>query len=164
MCVILICYRSPSGDVNVFFDKMLEILNYLYRPHANLIICGDFNFDLYKNLNFKSMCSLMSCFNCCPMVSWPTRVSNTSCTLIDQIFLNFINHGTCYVFDNEISDHRTIFLELDTFSKKETLSNKTEIGRSFNDLNLHNFENSLKNEDWSYVYTLNDFGEAFTLF
>lgn len=138
--LLLNCYRSPSGDINVFFNKISEILNYLYKPHINLIICGDFNFDLYKNINFKSMCYIMSCFNCCPVVSWPTRVTNNSCTLIDQIFINFNNSGTCYVLDNEISDHRIVFLELDIFSDKNISANKFEIRRSYNEINMLNFE------------------------
>lgn len=43
---ILNCYRSPSGDKDIFFKKMSDVLNMLFKPEINIIVCGDFNFDV----------------------------------------------------------------------------------------------------------------------
>nr|CAI5830371.1 unnamed protein product [Callosobruchus analis] len=106
-------------------------------------------------------------FNCKPRVKWPTRVTNSTYTLIDQIFLNFEDAGTCYVFDTVISDHRMVLLELDIFS----LDNANHYGkslsrRSFTGTNIDHFESSLKFEDCSpiYEYVCNDFSVAFEYF
>jgi exonuclease III len=54
ICVITI-YRSPSGNFNFFINKLEEILNHLYNPALELIICGDINIDYLKNTNKKKI-------------------------------------------------------------------------------------------------------------
>nr|CAI5828003.1 unnamed protein product [Callosobruchus analis] len=145
----------------------MEVLNCLYSPNVKFIICGDFNLDLYKNRDLQYLYDVTLSFNCKPMVKWPTRVTNSTCTLIDQIFLNFEDAGTCYVFDTVISDHRMVFLELDVFSlDSASHDGKSLSRRSFSSANINHFESSLKSEDWSpiYEYVCNDFSVAFEYF
>nr|CAI5857716.1 unnamed protein product [Callosobruchus analis] len=147
---------------------MKEVLNCLYSPNVKFIICGDFNLDLYKNrdLQYLRVYEVTLIFNCKPMVKRPTRVTNSTCTLIDQI-LNFEDAGTCYVFDTVISDHRMVFLELDVFSLDSASHDGKSISRrSFSSANINHFESSLKSEDWSpmYEYVCNDFSVAFEYF
>lgn len=163
--VVINCYRSPSGNEDIFLNSIIEVLDYLHKPKTYLIVCGDFNFDLYKNKYFKLLCNALSSFNFSPVVMWPTRVTDTSCTLIDQIFINFQNEGTCCVFDNQISDHRSIFLEIKSLMQQQNISNDIKMfKRDFSENNLLNFENMLCNEDWSYLYSFLNFDDAFEYF
>jgi len=38
---ILATDRAPTGDFELFLNKLEGILNYLYKPKADFIICGD---------------------------------------------------------------------------------------------------------------------------
>ena len=76
-------------------------------------ICGDFNIKLLKigikshyNTFFENM--LSSGFY--PKITLPTRICNTSSTIIDNIFFNEIcSNDAPGIFVNHISDHQAIF-------------------------------------------------------
>nr|CAI5845572.1 unnamed protein product [Callosobruchus analis] len=94
-------------------DRLTDVLQFLYRPYINIIVCGDFNLDSSKNTTHISLYNLLSSYHCRPLVGWPTRVTATTSTIIVQVFINFDSNGCCCVLDNNISDHRTILIELD---------------------------------------------------
>ena len=52
--IICCVYRSPDGDLNIFFDKLTQLLNMYESSHSKLIIGGDFNIDMLKNNQNKS--------------------------------------------------------------------------------------------------------------
>lgn len=162
--VILSCYRSPSGDIDIFFNVLLSILNFIYKPNINILLCGDFNIDSYNNSNdFKKMCNLLQCFNLKSTIGWPTRVTDTSLTGIDQIFSNFTDNATSCVLDNHISDHRTILFDLGLDKIVEN-STMCYIKRSFNDNSIYNFQSDIQNENWPELYSMNDVNLAFDYF
>lgn len=74
--IILNCYRSPCGDLHVFFNSLFDVLDSLFKLNINFIVCGDFNIDSKCN-NFVDLCNLMSNFNLKPLVGWPTRLTDT---------------------------------------------------------------------------------------
>lgn len=103
-----------------------------------------------------------TCFNLKYVVNWPARVTN-SCTIIDQIFINFYNDGLCYVLDHIISDHRSfLFLEISNRDIKSHCNKYYR--RSFTECNIFNFQSKLNDVDWSCLYNLKDFYEAFMYF
>ena len=86
---------------------------------------GDFNINLLKydtdNLRHEFLEIFLS-NSFFPLVSKPTRVTNISSTLIDNIFSNFIPHSDSYIMLSDISDHYPIFTQF-------TLSNSVNGGR-----------------------------------
>jgi exonuclease III len=42
---VLAIYRFRTGDFNLFLKKLENITNYLYKPKAELVICGDININ-----------------------------------------------------------------------------------------------------------------------
>lgn len=161
-CIILNCYRSPAGDAELFLKKIVDVLNKLFTPTVDFILCGDFNFDKYNNKYFNSLCTVLSSFNLISVIGWPTRVTGTTCTMIDHIFINFKNNGICSVLDNTISDHRTVFLELqcNTINSEKASCVK----RSFNDSAILNFQRALQDENWCCLYTISEPNLAFNYF
>lgn len=162
--IILTCYRSPSGDLNIFLENIFDVLNILFKQNVNIILNGDFNIDSNKNFNdFNRLCNLLTCFNLKPTVGWPTRVTNTTSTIIDHIFTNIIDNSLAVVVDNNISDHRTVLFQFNS----EPCSNYAPSScfrRSFNDNSVSNFQFALKNENWSEIYNLSDMDEAYDYF
>jgi len=51
-CVITI-YRAPSGNFNLFINKLDTLLSKLYNPTLEYIICGDINTDYLVNSDKK---------------------------------------------------------------------------------------------------------------
>ena len=102
------------------------------------IFAGDFNINLLRiqyNNNAKLFLNIMYSNYYFPVILRPTRITNNSCTLIDNIFINnpLITSSGFIICD--ISDHLLIFVSLslnkisdldnmpDAFSDKRNLSN-----------------------------------------
>ncbi|VEN38257.1 unnamed protein product, partial [Callosobruchus maculatus] len=158
MYIIVNCYRSPSGNVSVFFENISNVLELIYKPNVTLMVCGDFNFDPTNNRNnFNTLSNIVSTYNLKPVVEWSTRITETSSTIIDQIFTNGVDHTTC-VIDNYFSDHRTILYQ---FLAANEIEEQVTYFRSFSESNISNFENGLWSENWDPLYKINDLNEAF---
>lgn len=85
------------------------MLNTTILPHPNIIHYGDFNIHTYNcNADHKRLTDILSTFQLDKnIVKWPTRVTDRSYSIID-VFINLSQETTCAIFDNVISDHRTI--------------------------------------------------------
>ena len=71
-CVLSI-YRSPTGNFDIFMEKLEEILNLLFLNPVNLIICGDFNVNfLTDNTKKYQIISLLKMYNLYYIVNFPT--------------------------------------------------------------------------------------------
>lgn len=109
--IIIVCYRS--GDLTTFFNNIIGVLDSVYKPNLNIILCGDFNLDSYnQNPQFDYFSTLLSGYNLKPIVKWPTRLGSSSLSTLDQIFINFIDEAPSYAIDNTISDHQSVFSKL----------------------------------------------------
>jgi hypothetical protein len=112
---ILSVYRLPSGNFTHFLSSLDTILNRLYNNTLNIIICGDFNINYPENSNNKlQLDSLLASYNLHSVVDFPTRVTNSSCTAIDNIFINkHINVDfSIQSCPNGLSDHDAQILTL----------------------------------------------------
>ena len=77
------CYRPPKqSDFLELFEQTLNRL----RPDCEQIILGDFNIS-FKNTSSscKSYKNILNMFNLKQLIDAPTRVTPTSCTIIDHI-------------------------------------------------------------------------------
>ena len=71
---------------------------------------GDFNIDLYPCTNNKWL-QLIHLFDLSQIVTEPTRVTETTATIIDHIYVsNPENISNCYVSKLSISDHFPVCL------------------------------------------------------
>ena len=116
------CYRPPSSNYNDFISTLNSSLHCINRSRNDLILCGDFNLNLLQihsdnnSLNFyDSMASL----SLLPVISQPTRITNNSQTLIDNIFTSNLQIFKSGAFIIDISDHLPIFcIYKDYFSRR----------------------------------------------
>jgi DNA modification methylase len=46
---VLSIYISPSGNLDVFIERLEELLNKISRDQDNIVICGDFNVNFIIN-------------------------------------------------------------------------------------------------------------------
>ena len=89
-------YRSPGTDVKKFIEKVEEILNLIKNDPIlskadEIQLLGDYNINLLKPESHEPTARFLdtlSSFNQLPLISLPSRITNTSSTLIDNIFSN----------------------------------------------------------------------------
>jgi exonuclease III len=82
-------YRAPTGDFELFLNKLESITNYLYKPKAEFVICGDININyLTESYHVECLKSVLTCFNLMSVVNFPTRIQNYSSTAIHNVFID----------------------------------------------------------------------------
>lgn len=152
-------YRPPGGNIDLFLDKFNDTLNELNaNNNQEIIVCGDFNIDLLTNLNnadslnFINMCSS---FSLVPLISKPTRVTENTATLIDNIIVNNPIHITSGIITVDISDHMPVFIiRKEFFSSSKSTSSKQIKYRLVNERSLNSFYDYLSQYDFNI--TAND--------
>ena len=113
---------------------------------TDVVLCGDFNIDLLRvnednqsSTFYSSMCSN----TLLPTISKPTRLTATSCTLIDNIFVSNLNNFNSGILTVDVTDHMPIFIVYKNyFQPKQSLPLKISY-RIINDSTLSNLYNSL---------------------
>ena len=113
---IIICiYRSPSGDIECFIEKLIEILDQLCTSSKYIIVCGDFNINFSVNSNVSNnIKQLFSSYSLNSHVTGITRPnSQTFGTQIDNIFSNITeNLINCAILESKISEHFSQILDI----------------------------------------------------
>lgn len=166
--LLVTVYRSPNGDLGLFFDKLCTLLQVTQRMNLHLILNGDFNIHFNKLLHkdTKQFTDVIQSFNLRLGVNTPTRI----CRIRDKICQNCIDNVITnidesyiktYVTDQHLSDH----LGLETCIK----TNKTKITqfkkiRIFSDKKLLEFKDELNNFDWTFLYNIDDANQSFNSF
>ena len=90
-------YRYPSCDFTNFNNHISSILQKVQKENKSLLIMGDFNINL---VNYDShpetidFINLMVSHYLLPHILQPTRVTDHSATIIDNIFFNTLEFDT----------------------------------------------------------------------
>ena len=83
-------YRPPDGNLDAALNSInasMENLNLNHRQ--DILIMGDFNIDYQvNNLNKTKLQRFEKLQNLDQLITQPTRISNTSATVIDHIYTN----------------------------------------------------------------------------
>ena len=121
-------YRPPNTDVNLFNSEILTILKLIDSEKNKLVLlAGDYNLDLLKydcHSPTAEFLNNMLSYYFLPVIRNPTRISEISATLIDNIFINQTQYETkSAIVYNDISDHLPIALHLKTSIIKPLLPN-----------------------------------------
>ena len=115
--VIGCIYRHPHyNNLHDFTEYLNLTFKKLNKEKKDVYIAGDLNLDLLQYEN-NSKCSdffnLVTSYGFLPLILQPTRFSNTTQTLIDNIFTNALEHdtesGNILI---EFADHLTQFASI----------------------------------------------------
>ena len=82
--IIGIIYRPPNEKLDLFKEYLAELLRRLDFQNKKCFLMGDFNLDLLKidrNQHIKDFINMMFSSTFYPLISRPTRITNTSATL-----------------------------------------------------------------------------------
>jgi hypothetical protein len=152
---VLAIYRAPTGDYELFLNKLERILNYLYKPKAEFIIgSGDININyLTESYNKQCLNSLLTSFNLMSIVKFPSGIQNYSSSAFDNVCIccSRKGHISIELVINGLSDHNAQFLLI---KNVESISNyynyRKQIGLISN-YTIKEFLTYLSNENWDSV-------------
>ena len=122
-------YRPP--DNTTFLNRFSSTLDRIWMKRSNIILVGDFNFNLLPNAQDTSSSiwkfrQLLNKFNLKNVINKATRITDTSTTLIDLVICSDtskISHqGVC---DLGISDHHLIYAVVNLKRKRQKPTLKT---------------------------------------
>jgi hypothetical protein len=142
-------------------------MNYLYRPKTEFVICGDINID-YLSESYHTQClnSLLALFNLTSIVSFPTRIQNSSSSAIDNIFIDCsrLEHISIKPVINGLSDHDPQLLVIKNINPIPNFHNYKKVTRVVNDVTINEFIKNLSSEDWELLYNGGDVDSKFNSF
>ena len=163
--VIVFCvYRAPTGDIDYFLKHLDILLNTLQSSKTDFILCGDWNINFMEPNNNKDRVeNLLSTYNLIGTVDFPARITNTSTTMIDNIFIDGSSNYTIKPHINGLSDHDAQLLVVQKFAP--TISSyETNYMRNINQYALAEFQILLSWEQWEDVFGADDVNSMFNNF
>jgi len=149
------CIYRHHTPIQTFISEFLNpTLTKITKSKKVFALLGDFNVDLSKygtHADTESFYDLISANGFRPLILQPTRVTSTSATLIDNIFINnldCISKGgniTC-----SISDHFLQFSQIDIFDKVRH-KDSPKYARNWRIFNKNEFKSELNNINWNEI-------------
>lgn len=89
--IVGVIYRSPDSDLNIFNNKLEEMLLHINKLNKDCVLLGDFNIDVSKDDAVKNdFINTLHSSSFFPTINIFTRVTNTT-TVIDNIVTNIRN-------------------------------------------------------------------------
>ena len=152
-------YRNP-GEKSDWYDNFDSLLDQITMLNHETIILGDFNIDLMKcKPKWHSIYSLHGFEQ---LISKPTRITESTETLIDHIYTTEKQNITeICTPPSECSDHNAICLTwYKTRIKIPKVGHKKICYRNFKNLNKQKFLLDLANSQLNSIYQIRDPEEA----
>ena len=164
--LIMAIYRPPAGNFNLFLQRLDDILKSVYRVDSKLILCGDINVDyLTENEKKRQLDAMLLTYGLAPIVHFPTRTQGSSCTAIDNIFLDtntFFNYTISPLY-NGLADHDAQLLIINDLNLHPHNQGTINI-RSLDTYSIEEFKTRLSYESWENVFNHNVNTNVDTLF
>ncbi|KAK3914232.1 LOW QUALITY PROTEIN: Exodeoxyribonuclease III [Frankliniella fusca] len=173
VCIIcdnfaVICvYRSPSGDINEFCDRLDQCIQRVITKKNHLIICGDINVDILNyqqpsDLDGKKFIYILEENGLHSITDKSTRVTHSSKSAIDHIITNLDKNNYESVCDLEtgFSDHYMQCISIKQEKKKFPCIMK----RMFTTRSKANFCRALQDQNWEAVFKESDVNGKYNTF
>ena len=106
-------YRPPNSNIDNFCNFFSANLMPLITIYTNITICGDFNLDLlnlHDSAPSSSFYNLVNTMSLLPTIRKPTRITDSSCTLIDNILTNYFEDFVAGIMTIDLTDHLPTFI------------------------------------------------------
>ena len=103
------------SDFHKSLETTLENLNEINQSISFVVI----SILIFCNVQVKSYSDMLFSLGCFPFITYPTRVTSNSTTLIDHIYTNNMPHqATSHILLDDISDHMPILMLLNNTKYK----------------------------------------------
>ena len=156
-------YKPPYVNKEIFIEKLSIISHAICTLNIPVFLCGDFNIDLL-NAESSSFINSLNSYFLIPLISKPTRITDTSQSLIDNIFVNLPSLCHSGIIFSDISDHLPIFIICKDLFENPIISEEYIKYRLMNDDNISDICAILENTDFNYFDDCQDIDETFNKF
>jgi len=96
---VLVIYISRRGKFKIFVTQLDTILQSLYTPKLNLVICCDINVNsLNDNDKKNQLDALLNSYDLFSTIDFPSKICNDSSSAIINIFIDITRVNNCEVF------------------------------------------------------------------
>lgn len=150
-------YRVPNTNATSSVIKYENLLQKLENYRHPIILATDQNFNLLKidhHAKTKELLDLFLTSNLVPSITKPTRITHSSSTLIDNIYISATHALPSFsgIITTDISDHLPVIVCLGKVSNRSTKAKSTKITyRPLNETKLNNIRNELSHYDWEHL-------------
>ena len=147
-------YRHPHNNFNDFFQYLEKCLGKLVKENKEMYICGDFNFDLLKietDHLAQQFFNLLCCYGFQPHILQPTRMTENTATVIDNIFSNNIQDEiTSGNILLTLSEHFSQFVSV----KRDKIDIKkiNIYQRDYSKFSSTSFRDDVSIQNWNYLH------------
>nr|CAH7760935.1 unnamed protein product [Callosobruchus chinensis] len=150
---LAVMYRPPHGNVLDGIECLDDLLPGVVTEYDNIIILGDLNINFLIQDNKVSQC--FKSYGLTQVIVEPTRITETSSTLLDPIFFsagaNCVEKGT--INADMLSDHQMVYCSLFCGIQKQQ---KFVTFRDYKNFNIDNFNKDLHQVPWDRILYLRD--------
>ena len=171
--ILGVVYRHPGSTkecLEEFTKQLNTIISKIEKENKKVYIIGDLNIDgmrVTENKQVEKFFHMLMNNNYLPLITKPTRVQDTSISIIDHVIINSnviksdtkIKSGVLY---SSITDHLPVFLSIQE-NHKITPKVRPMI-RIFNEKNKNNFFRLIKNCNWNTFLETTNVNEALGIF
>ena len=162
-------YRRPGSNAADFNDLLADKLSILSRENKIIVHTGDYNLDLLKHDSHPLTNSFLDTNlsrSLIPIINKPTRVTNSTATIIDNVFTNILDpdETLSFILPIDISDHFPICYFVSKVSNNMHAQPAPSMKRDLSKKNIHIFNNKISSHDWTPILSSTNSQEAYTLF
>ena len=165
-CLIGEIYRRPNTNEDEFINFITSVSEYAASEKSNLIIGTDQNINLLRTENSKVKRLLEVTYEqgIIPCITKPTRVTKSSATLIDQIYVNgeLFRNMTSNIVLCDTSDHWPCAVNL-KITAHRPFESKTITGRQTSDVKINELNRYLNCYQWDNL-NMFDVDTAYDMF
>ena len=150
-----VIYRSHTPIDNFALD-MVTVFNKINAENKMVYVMGDFNIDLLKDDTDRAThdyIDLIYSHSLIPTIYKPTRITETSATIIDNILTNCESIINSTILVTDISDHfPTVLISNLSLYDKNQHKNKCFYKRLYNDDNVLKLKKYLSELKWEELF------------
>ena len=167
--IIGVIYRPPNTNMNEFIESISDVIGSIRKLNCPVYLMGDYNMDLLKSNDHKltgDFLDMMYSHSYIPLINRPTRITDSTGTIIDNIYTNNIsieseNHQG--ILSPNVSDHEAVF-HINIINNLYKNDNEYQLIRQMNKKNYDKYINIISIYDWSVVKRCQCCQEAYTCF
>ena len=159
-------YRPPNTSISEFINEYDLLLNKLNNTKEYDVVVGmDHNLDFLKSNNHRQTQKFIEAnldLNYLPCITRPTRITKSTATLIDNIFISQYLHGRqdSIILIEDLSDHLPSLITLSGqyLDKKIT---PTVLTRKLDDEAYDKINSALNSHDWKTKFSNKNVDKCF---
>ena len=151
-------YRHPNGKPETLNDYLFSAVNRISKENKHCAFMGDFNINLLNADNCslsEDFINTLGSYYFLPQILQPTRITDHTATLIDNIFLRSTEHYSISGnIIHDITDHLPNFLIINKFSCAP--KNLKIYKRDYSKLDEHDLLEDVQSINWHEILSHND--------